>query len=199
MGRPVKHPDKLMVFGAKPDIAKRRADRAAVAYFDSQFDRSLNETILLSGKCGWRERGVGKSEARDMADYMIATYGMPARAFLLEEESTYTIENFTYSAVQYPEFFAPIIDGEEKLALVSQPYHLLRIALIGCRMGLPESQLIRLPTTQFDNKEIEAIAYERTKRDLDIMEQMGTLAVFSDNTLHFAGKQPFVETTRLAA
>jgi len=198
-GRSGKCPDKLMIFGTNLAAAKRRVDRGFVTYFDSGFKRDGKEKILLSGRGCWREEYGGISEAEQMANYAMATYGVPANIFLLEERSTYTIENFTCSAQEFPEFFEDILAREKKLGLVSHPYHLARIALIGSRMGLPESQLTQLPTIQLDNKEAEAIAYERTKRDLDLMEQMGTLAVFSNNTLHFAGKQPLVETTRLAA
>lgn len=173
--------NKIMVLGTAAadetgelylsDIARRRCDRAAEAYFGYRFKRD-DGSMLLSGGYGKALEDappIGR-EARLMADYLIKQYGIPPRALLLEDESTTTEENFAFSLEQYPEFFEEIVNGERKLGLVSDEDHLVRAAMIGSWvLKCSERQFTMLPTWKLVDKgtrvaiipEVTALPLER--------------------------------------
>lgn len=152
--------NKIMVLGTAAtddegelylsNVAKSRCDRAAEAYFGNRFKRTENSVLITGGysRVLSETPPVGR-EARLMANYLINRYSMPPSALLLEDESTSTIENFTFSKQQYPEFFEEIVNGERKLALVSQDDHLAKAALIGSWvLTCSERQFVKLPTRE---------------------------------------------------
>lgn len=129
--------------------AKSRCDRAAEAYFDSRFKR-VGKSVLISGgySKAFAETPPTGREARLMADYMIGQYPIPISAFLLEEGSTTTEENFSLSMLDFPEFFEDVReDGERKLGLVSDQEHLERAIRLGAHaLDCSERHFKQLPT-----------------------------------------------------
>lgn len=139
--------DRLMAFGTcsvddegnmqLSKLARLRSDRVAEAYYSETFRQRLSrigEAILIAGGYG-KQLFSEPPETREsvlMADYLVREYKIPAGAILLEEESTTTQENWEYSKRLFPEFFASIPEGAEKLGVVSQFDHLDRVTRIGC-------------------------------------------------------------------
>lgn len=130
--------------------AKSRCDRAAEAYYNSRFKRGEASLLIAGGYADWLfEEPPIKREALVMADYLINTYNIPANALLLEDQSTDTEKNFTFSRDMFPEFFKDVIDGERKLAVVSHQNHLDKathkaIGALACSVR----QLVLLPTRE---------------------------------------------------
>ena len=112
------------------DFGKRRADRAAEAYFDPKCDRAIARIAIAGGYSKDLDFVPEQTESLLTANYMMGTYGISHRAFLLEEESRSTIENVTFSAMKFTEFFEGALNEEEKIVLASHPYHLARVCLV---------------------------------------------------------------------
>lgn len=129
---------------------KIRCDRAAEAYFDSGFERGDESLLVTGGYARWLfEKPPIKREALLMADYLINMYNIPSRALLVEDQSTTTEENFTFSRDQFPEFFEEVTGGERKLAVVSHQNHLDKAALIGpLALACSARQFVMLPVWQ---------------------------------------------------
>ena len=151
----------LMTFGSSiiddegqihlSNTSKQRCYRTAEAFFHHKFHRN-NESLLIAG--GYPKSLASPPVAREallMADFLIERCNIPSRAIMVETQSTSSIENFIYSAQEYPELFQGVMNGEEKIGLVSNPRHLARLAFIGSEL-LPcqKEQLILLPTMQQD-------------------------------------------------
>lgn len=82
------------------------------------------------------------SEARAMADYLIST-GVPAEAVLLEDRSTTTLENLTFSRRIMLE------DGPDyRCVIVTSNYHVLRAALYARRAKV-NGQVLGAPTARY--------------------------------------------------
>lgn len=139
--------DRLMAFGTcsvddegnmqLSKLARLRSDRVAEAYYSETFrQRSsrIGEAILITG--GYSEQLFSEPpktrESVLMADYLVREYKIPVSAILLEDESTTTQENWENSTKLFPEFFANIPGGAEKLGVVSQFDHLDKVTKIGC-------------------------------------------------------------------
>jgi uncharacterized SAM-binding protein YcdF (DUF218 family) len=82
------------------------------------------------------------SEARAMADYLIST-GVPAEAIRLEDKSTTTLENLTFSRrimlERKPEY---------RCTIVTSNYHVLRAALYARRAKV-NGQVLGAPTARY--------------------------------------------------
>ncbi|GAA3436356.1 YdcF family protein [Kutzneria kofuensis] len=82
------------------------------------------------------------SEARAMADYLIST-GVPAEAVLLEDKSTTTLENLTFSRQimlkDKPDY---------RCTIVTSNYHVLRAALYARRAKV-NGQVLGAPTARY--------------------------------------------------
>lgn len=130
--------------------ARNRCDRAAEAYFGSGFGRSDGSILIAGGYAKWLfDEPPVKREARVMAEYLIERYGIPKNALLLEDESTNTEENFTFSQDAHPGFFEDVNSFDTKLAIVSHESHLKKALVIGRRvLNCYERQLVPLPTRQ---------------------------------------------------
>lgn len=155
------------------DIGKGRAKRAAEAYYSADFSQTP-ESILVSG--GFSKNFIHNPphgrEATLLADYMMRAYDIPSSAFLIEDQSTDTIENLTLSHERYPEWFEDVLDEESKLGLVSDPYHLTRAAMAACALlSCSESQLVKLPTDRFYNKLGEMAALGIMLDKIDAMKK----------------------------
>lgn len=104
------------VNGTEPSLSLRTRLEAALDYVQDKPD----VPIVVSGARG---RGEEISEARCMADWLIAR-GVEEERLLLEEQATNTEENIRYSLELLE---ARGIAGE--IAVVSSSYHLCRAAL----------------------------------------------------------------------
>jgi uncharacterized SAM-binding protein YcdF (DUF218 family) len=95
--------------------------------------------MITSGGQGWDEP---VSEARAMADYLIES-GVPEGAILLEDKSTTTLENLTFSRrimlAHKPDY---------RCAIVTSNYHVLRAALFARRAKV-NGQVIGAPTARY--------------------------------------------------
>jgi hypothetical protein len=114
------------------EIAKRRCDRAAVEAFGYRFKRTAGSILIAGGYSpALHDTPPEKREAHLMAGYIEDQYPSLAGTLLLEDESRTTKENFEFSFEKYPDFFEDVVNGERKLALVSDEEHLERAAMIG--------------------------------------------------------------------
>lgn len=191
MRRSRKDYDLLMTFGScetdeaghihLSDTGRQRCYRTAEAFFDRRFHRR-KESLLIAGGHPKKliDNPPAEREALLMADLLITQCDVPSSAIITETRSTSSIENFTCSMEEYLELFQGVINGEERIGLVSHPLHLARLAFIGTEL-LPCSadQLIKLPTMQRDGRnndekaafaatKIQVAAIKATKYLLDI-------------------------------
>lgn len=176
------------------DFGKRRADHAAVAYFDQKCDRAKARIIVAGGYCKDLDFVPDTTEALLTADYLIKTHNIDPKTLLLEQRSKSTIENVAFSAIQYTKFFEGALNEEEKVVVVSHPYHLARVCFVMCRMGLPKTQLLKFPTTQLDDKDGEKEAFKKTKDELDEMEKRDELPVFLNHPPYVSYNERFIES-----
>lgn len=161
MRRAAQDHERLMTFGSSciddqgqirlSETGKQRCYRTAEAFFHHRFPRE-RESLLIAG--GYPKELINPPIAREallMADFLIERCNIPSSAIMVETGSTSSIENFIYSAQEYPEVFEGVMKGEEKLGLISHPRHLARLAFIGSELlPCPKEQLILLPTMQQD-------------------------------------------------
>ena len=96
-------------------------------------------TVVVSGGQGADEP---VSEARCMYDYLTA-HGVPGENILLEERSHNTWENLRYAKQLLEERG---LDGEG-VAIVSNGFHLTRVALLAQRAGFGEVSLLAAPSS----------------------------------------------------
>jgi len=111
------------VYGTEPSLSLKVRLDAALDYIADKPD----VPVVVSGGQG---SGEDISEAQCMADYLIARGVNPDR-ILLEDRSTSTKENLTFSAAL---LCSDGIDTTDNIAVVSADYHLYRAA---CYWGLP--------------------------------------------------------------
>lgn len=152
------------------DHARSRCDRAAEAYFGHDFSRTNQSILIAGGYAKWLfdEPPVSR-EAHVMAEYLIKTYGIPETAFLLEDQSTNTEENFILSHEKYPDFFEDIEHYERKLAVVSHENHLERAVFIGRQvLNCYERQLVPLAARQMFFTESNILSFEPAEDRTDI-------------------------------
>lgn len=120
--------DAIIVLGAgikgdRPtNVLRTRLDEA-VEYHGQNPDA----VILVSGGQGPQEI---TSEAAAMAKYLTER-GVPREKILLEDRSTSTFENFTFSKEILDEHF----DGDYKVAFISNDFHILRARGMARQVG----------------------------------------------------------------
>lgn len=108
------------LFGAKvPPLLAGRLDRGR-SVFNAVTARGGAPMMVASGGQGADEE---VSEARAMADYLI-DHGVPADRVLLEDRSTTTFENLTFSRVLMADH-----KPDYRCVVVTSNYHVLRAAL----------------------------------------------------------------------
>ena len=114
------------VNGETPSLTLRTRIDAAAAYLEEHPD----VPVILSG-------GQGPGEAITEAECMrreLVKRGIPESQLHLEEESTSTVENFTYSRRLLPELG---LDAKTAtLAVITSDFHCFRAHLIAQRAGL---------------------------------------------------------------
>lgn len=122
-------PVALVVLGARVDPDGRPSEtlRARVEHAVRLFPRSGAEVLVFSGGVGT----FGASEASVARDLAISL-GAPAALCLVEEDSHSTAENARYTMDLLERQF-----GRRRLGVivVSDPYHLLRAAMLFSREG----------------------------------------------------------------
>ena len=101
-------------------------------------------TVVVSGGQGADEP---VSEARCMYDYLTA-HGVPGENILLEERSHNTWENLRYAKQLLEERG---LDGEG-VAIVSNGFHLTRVALLAQRAGFGEVSLLAAPSSHIPSR-----------------------------------------------
>lgn len=121
--------DAIIVLGAgikgeRPTTILRTRLDAAVSYHQE----NPAAMILVSGGQGPEEM---ISEAEAMAKYLVAA-GVPQEKILLEDRSTSTLENFTFSKEILEKHFA----GDYKAAFISNDFHILRARGMAKAAGL---------------------------------------------------------------
>src|SRR3989338_5749983 len=124
--------DCALVFGAgilgtdtpSPAI-ERRVRRAAELYADDSVRR-----LILSGGKGDQHRASEASVMRVVAMRL----GVDAEAIVLEEQSTSTLENLSFSD--------PLLRDCASVVGVSDRYHLARIGLLACLLGMEDFKTI---------------------------------------------------------
>lgn len=174
---------KAMVFGSAAwddeekkfylsSVGLQRAERLARLYHSDGFDARRGQ-ILITGGYGARLADAPpcreQREGALMAAYIMREYNVPSSRLLVEDGSTNTIENWKNSLGEFPNFFEGCRLGQETLALVSHPNHLVRVRYIGEQLGLCASRLLAVATDAFDNPQCEQEAFERTKNNLSMM------------------------------
>lgn len=97
---------------------RQRLERAYVLY-----QAGARQIILLGGKMA----GSMRSEAAAGADYLLMR-GLPNTVLRLEEGSRHTLENLRYAR--------ELIEQDQALLIVSNRYHLARLAIMADGLGL---------------------------------------------------------------
>jgi uncharacterized SAM-binding protein YcdF (DUF218 family) len=108
------HPD-----GTLPPVARRRVERAV-----ELFEGGIAPRIILSGRCGLNVDDAPVTEAAAMAAHA-ATFGIPDRALLLEEDAKDTLGNAYFT---WARFLEP--NGWTSIRVVTSDFHLSRAAMV---------------------------------------------------------------------
>ncbi len=116
-------PDVMIIFGCKvelwgPSVLLQDRLDTALDYLEDNPDM----TVIVSGGQGPDEP---MSEAQSMADFLSAN-GFPAEQIILEDVSSNTWENLTYSYELYKE----LEQSSHEIILVSNGFHLTRIEML---------------------------------------------------------------------
>jgi uncharacterized SAM-binding protein YcdF (DUF218 family) len=127
-----------LVDGEVTRLLRGRLDRARQVWERAR-SRGAEPLLVTSGGQGPDEP---TSEARAMADYLVAT-GVPREAILLEEQSTTTLENLAFSR----RIMAEVRPGH-RCVVVTSNYHVLRAALFARRAGV-NGQVLGSPTARY--------------------------------------------------
>ena len=123
--------DVLLILGAQvrgtrlTDSLKRRLDRALV-----YLNRYPVQKIIVSGGQG---PGEEISEADAMAEYLLKN-GVPSARIYREDRSTSTRENFRFSG--------KYLNGDERVGIVTNGFHMYRAALLAKQEGIAGRILI---------------------------------------------------------
>jgi uncharacterized SAM-binding protein YcdF (DUF218 family) len=112
-----------LVGSAVPPLLASRLDRARTAYVAEE----RHPVVITSGGQGADE---DVPEARAMADYLISA-GIPADRVLMEDRSTTTRQNLTYSKE-----IMRTHDPDYRCVLVTNNFHAFRTALLARRLGV---------------------------------------------------------------
>lgn len=126
ISRPQKDCEYVIVLGAQ--VRGTRITKSLAKRLDAAFDyyvENPDSTFIVSGGQG---RGEDISEASAMADYLIRK-GVPQNKIILEDRSTDTNENISFSM----EF---ITDKNAKVAIVTNNFHVFRAVHIARAKGL---------------------------------------------------------------
>lgn len=142
--RPKRDVDFIVVLGAGligdrvPPLLASRLDRGRTAY-DAAVAKGAKPALVTSGGQG---SGEDVPEAVAMADYLVAR-GVPRDRVLLEDRSTTTWENLTFSeaimAERRPDY---------RCLVVTNNFHVLRAALLA-RKAKVNGQVIGSPTAWY--------------------------------------------------
>lgn len=124
------HADVALLLGTSPDFAEARACKAAELYFAGRCKH-----IIPTGGVAWEVNGKSVSEARLMADILLAR-GVPAEAIIMEEEATTTKENMIFGTLQITRRLN--IRNVHSCVIVTSSSHLRR-SLALAKLLLPRS------------------------------------------------------------
>jgi uncharacterized SAM-binding protein YcdF (DUF218 family) len=105
--------------GTLPSAARRRVERAV-----ELFEGGIAPRLILSGRCGLNVEEPPVTEAAAMARHA-ATFGVPERALLLEEDAKDTLGNAYFT---WARFLEP--NGWTSIRVVTSDFHLSRAAMV---------------------------------------------------------------------
>ena len=180
--------NRIMVFGGGVttgidgtiSLHKHSLERAlkAIEYYDSneelfsKYTDDIQPFILCTGGYGllsndFKKEDATEREAELMADYLMEEGTIPKKLILLEQESISTLTNWTMSLRLYKNVLdVNLFKPENRLGLVSHPFHLKRVVYLAKKLGYREDQLELIPTFEQDNQIYESHVLDAYKKYL---------------------------------
>lgn len=122
--------DVALLLGTRPDISVIRAEAAAKLYLSGRVPY-----IIPTGGVKWEKDGKKTSEARFMADVLLAR-GVPEDAIILEEEALTTKENMIFGTLKINRCLK--IQNTKSCIIITSASHLRR-SLALAKLYLPRS------------------------------------------------------------
>lgn len=136
------HQDAIIVLGAGlrgEEVSLSLAKRLDIAY--AYYRDNPEAVFLVSGGQGENEV---ISEAQAMKHYLVDTYGMPEDSIIMEDASTRTLENFTYSKAILDDIF----ERDYSVVYVTNDFHVFRSGKIATVAGL-DAQGLSAPSAKY--------------------------------------------------
>jgi len=154
------------------DYADHRINRTAEIYNSPCFDRETGKILIVGGYSKGLVSPPEILESRLMGRRLIEICDIPEDSILYEIRSTDTWENFYNSLEQYPWFYEKAIKGQEKIGLISHPFHVKRAIRIGSVvLDCFSEWYLALPTPELDNQHNEEIAMQKVEQRINALRK----------------------------